>query len=1549
MIEIRSITGEVLLSVPVLKDAVSHEELMTSDYVQLSWDSEKGDVLPMGSYIEYDGERYSLLEPYHPTRQNEVVYKYAPQFQSRIMRWQKIIVPVYTYNEDGVTVKSRELDWTFTGTPADAMYMVKQTLRNELGEEWNVSLGTDLPETITIAAQSYSIWSVLSELAELCETEWWAEKSAQHLHLSKCEYGVHANLEVGKDVKTPTAVRGTEEYFTRFYAFGSTRNITQIDSAVQGSIVNKRLTLDPTRYPEGYKDIKGHFAGGRFVSDLTPEEVLVKSLYFEEVYPSSPLTISATRKRLRYRLDENDNKIRKGGTDDAPIYEQYAIWYFKIDGFEFTEDLIIEGLTLSVAFKSGQLRGREFELAYHSEEKKVADDADVDKDFTVQAGEYEIIFDESDGLILPSVDYLIPAAGDEVVFFNIEMPDEYKEAAYVKLEAELDKEMARLAKDNNAYEFESNPVSFFENETSVHLGQRVNFINADKILTTRVQMIEKHLDYPCEQKVRIGNELVKGQRQQLRDEVRNIGEDVNRLNKKEKYYGTTQRDQSRDLMLTMGRFLAMQDTIDMLQGAVEGYTAGINPVTIETMAMLVGNEALQFKFTASRNNLTPIDCPLVYDATRKQLNASPCALVHLTLGINTITAANVRKATDYKSWSMEEWHSEIFDDTKKRYYVYAKVEKAGTIGTYVYSETPIKMDQYADYYHLLVGTLNSEYAGTRELLPLYGFTQILPGQITTDEIRSADNNTYFDLEKGEIGGRIVFKNNDGEDTDLESFANGLDESISKALEAAEEAEKYANDAKEAASSAKERIDNMMADGVFDQSEKRELQTELERIKAEYNEISANASKYSLTSNAAYTNYVSAYEGYKYGLEVILNDLATKESVKVTGFSGLQSTYYEKLPIILDAIVSKAKEIADNAASKADAAARAAQEAATMANAAEEAAKAATDAANAVVGKIDGDSYLTEIEKQSIRSTIAEITECTKALVKENATIGLTFTNGTWYKVQRNSRAEWTDSLGKTHSVSQYSYEGFYSSNMHAANGTTKAKIAVSSLSKDFNLKVGYVSDAQTIYDYLNISAKGVAVDMSLTTNNLTNENAGGSTYNRQKQYFTKTYSMTETLTESRRYVEVGYKKNASTDVGTDSGYFKIVNDHYVDASGNIHVVELNGSFHRYYLMLMQAGYTTIANQLASKLQSIFSLLNGVDVWEKGTYELPADSTFRADLNTALTDYFVILADCGFNVMESKVNDLAYLTDAMKNGSTIIDGGLVMSSLVAVGDTENVEQTDVDAFMNGSNFCKDTTHGKLIHAMGIPKSVTVSGTEYTDLERRAKAAETRIYEDGTIYTNKVILEDGCKVGNLSIRDGRVGVFDGCSQTTGVTTYGISISQQLIQMASYLNNGSSCLLPTMTDIRHSGISVYRTSDSDVSTPAVDVSVPSADKAFECQSGLFAGLRTNVRIITSVGSTSSRTQLTDLDFSVLVPSTSSTYYIKLPTSPKDGQEYMIESRGATLNITASQSVFSTYSGSTTSAGTAITQTGRSLLRFKYYGSTYGWSVTWVNRNNN
>lgn len=526
-IDIYGISGDVICSVLITKDAVSHEELMTSDYIQLSWNDDKTMVLPAGAYIIYQDEKYSLIEPYLPLRENEAEYKYTPQFHSRIMIWDKIPVPLYTYESDGLTIKSREMDWDFTGSPADAMYMVKQAIKNETGEDWTIQLSESLPATITISSQSTSIFSNLNNIAEECETEWWTDKKTNTIYLSECKYGTPLKLIVGENVSVPSVSESKDGYYTRFYAFGSTRNITQEYDSGQATnhIANKRLGLDPTKYPGGFKDIKGHFENGVFTSDLMPGEIFIKTLFFDKIFPSSKLTISDVRARLKYRLDNNGNKIKIGGTDDEPVYEQYAIWYFQIENFNFDKESIIDGKNLSVSFESGQLAGRDFELKYYDKPEKKNDEADVTT-FEIKTGDYEIIIDESTGNIIPGLSYIIPQNGDQIILFNIIMPSEYVSSAQNELEKELDKAISDASKDNNSYEVESYPESFYEHSYDTHLGQEVNFYNGDNILNSRILMVEKHLDFQYEQTIRIGNEHIKGNTQELKEEVANVNQNI---------------------------------------------------------------------------------------------------------------------------------------------------------------------------------------------------------------------------------------------------------------------------------------------------------------------------------------------------------------------------------------------------------------------------------------------------------------------------------------------------------------------------------------------------------------------------------------------------------------------------------------------------------------------------------------------------------------------------------------------------------------------------------------------------------------------------------------------------------------------------------------------------------------------------------------------------------------------------------------------------------------------------------------------------------------
>lgn len=529
MIHIKDISGNIILSVSISQECEHVEELMKSDYIQLSWSSDNSDTIPAGSYIEYKGEKYSLLEPYSPKQKDEAEFIYQPQFQSKIMIWGKTPFFMYTYTDDVIT--NREPDWSLTDNPANFMSVVVDAIKNETGEVWTYSVESSLPASTTQSFQSIDIFSALNQIANTFETEWWVDKVNKVIHLSKASHGDPVVLEVGENVNTPSVTSSKEGYYTRFYAFGSTRNIVQdYKGANVNNLVNKRLTLDPVKYPGGYKDIR---------DNLSSDEIFSKVLILDDIYPSSKLKISDVRVRLMWTIDPDTKEKVQIGTDNEgnPIYDQYAIWYFQIPGFFFDntaydkdtnpQGMLIPGKTLSAHFQNGPLSGREFELKYHDKAESVdsADGAPIQ----IKKGDYEILFVKEDSLVIPMINNLVPADGNEVVLFNIRMPEEYTTSAYLDLESALNKEIERLSSDLNNYQFNSNPVAFDNSNPKLSLGRNITYKNGTYSYSTRVIKLVTKLDFEIEQTITVGNEQIKGNTQEIKEEIASANKDINLL------------------------------------------------------------------------------------------------------------------------------------------------------------------------------------------------------------------------------------------------------------------------------------------------------------------------------------------------------------------------------------------------------------------------------------------------------------------------------------------------------------------------------------------------------------------------------------------------------------------------------------------------------------------------------------------------------------------------------------------------------------------------------------------------------------------------------------------------------------------------------------------------------------------------------------------------------------------------------------------------------------------------------------------------------------
>ena len=527
MIQIYDINDNLIYEAPLTEGCERVQELMAADHIQLSFKAVHSFTIPAGAYIDWFGI-YRLLEPYTPTQQSEAEYLYTPQFHAEHITWKKY--PFFFYTDE-----KAEPDWSLTGNATLFLDCVTMALQKTFGQSWHYSVASDLPASAYLAFHNTDIFSGLNAIAEAFKTEWYADLTENRIYLGHVSRDEQAVLEVGKNVNVPSVTANSDAYFNRFYAFGSTRNIPQnyVGANTQNA-VNKRLTLDPAKYPDGYKDIK----------DLKSGEDFATNLFFDNIYPrategtegSKGLAISNVRERRLFKVERGTtNKIPTGETDENgnPIYEMYSIWYFNIASLEFSKSMIIEGTDLTCSFESGALQGREFVLGYHEEGQKL-ETADGTP-FYVYAGDYEILYVEENGITIPTTGVgLIPADGDEVALFNLKLPDSYVEIAYKELEAALDEEIARRQKDYNSYTFKSNPVAFAKNNPNLYLGRAVKLINSGNALDTRITKLTYKLDsesslFPNEMSITIGEKRIKRSVATLKEEVVNANRNIDLL------------------------------------------------------------------------------------------------------------------------------------------------------------------------------------------------------------------------------------------------------------------------------------------------------------------------------------------------------------------------------------------------------------------------------------------------------------------------------------------------------------------------------------------------------------------------------------------------------------------------------------------------------------------------------------------------------------------------------------------------------------------------------------------------------------------------------------------------------------------------------------------------------------------------------------------------------------------------------------------------------------------------------------------------------------
>lgn len=596
MIKIYDINDKLLMQAEVTSAAKREQEMSKSDYITLSFSAAKKVILPVGAYINYTYKidkvrevtrKFLLLDSYEPTQSDECSWKYTPQFQHPKMILSKTPFFIYTRNSQNVEVKQNV--WSFVGITSVLSEKIKDFLNKDLmfGEcGWKVIFSNVTANTVNVSFSDNDFISALTAITNAIgdNCEWHIDYDDEIIYIGKVLIGATpVVLEVGKNVGVPSINNSKEGYYNAFSIFGGTRNITQVNSKGENvSSGDIRLQLDEGN---GTMTIDGKecsysidkYSTLDLRADKTKEPLFTKVLDFSQIYPSLNTYVYNVRGRVKYVLDDNNKKIPISYNADGSVkeYKTFTVWYMKLaypttgkvegktiinttvdDGvthywydFEVTDNLLIKGKNIGCSFEanfntgalSTPLAGRGtngdyvgFELTYHKEASSSHTSDDVSKDnFSVLAGDYEIIYQEDNEVIIPTnkEEMLIPR-GERLpslkcnitVLYNIAMADTiYYEDAQNRLLEKAKEEIVQLLSDLNNYEVKSYSDVFLEDNPQLQIGQSVTYKDGHGYeLATRVLKLSTNIDYDFIQSITIGNQVIKGTITQLKEDVQTI-------------------------------------------------------------------------------------------------------------------------------------------------------------------------------------------------------------------------------------------------------------------------------------------------------------------------------------------------------------------------------------------------------------------------------------------------------------------------------------------------------------------------------------------------------------------------------------------------------------------------------------------------------------------------------------------------------------------------------------------------------------------------------------------------------------------------------------------------------------------------------------------------------------------------------------------------------------------------------------------------------------------------------------------------------------------
>ena len=526
----------VRCSVPVTQDALVHYELMQSHYCKLSFKLTKPTYFLLGDFIDTPYGRFELIDLIKAKDNDTIGYSYEIQFDAY---YRKLKNKILKYRPN---TGSQEATFSLTSKISTHVEVIMKSLayyakldKSYLYDPKFEGEGTDYTYVIDASVDAnaaklitYSNTSMLDAIANIAQTfecEWWFEGNI--LHFGTCENtNAIVDFRLNDNIVSMSSSQSQSTYANRVYAFGAARNLpsgykndADADLTKDG-VVEKRLML-PTSAEcsdknkqllaeNGFELENGYIQVGGLHEDQYVEGVTTN----DDIYPRN---LIKTSKVTSYEKDvEDESTPEEGDYIKRTFYRVNSLAIVNDDGektgdMAFRKAYILSGKNLHIVFQSGSLNGMDFECEFNpdgvSEILRDNDGNPILKDGKEQINPksqvFEIVANEDYGRFLPDT-ALHPKDGDTFVLYNwdsTKLGDTLVSAASNELLTDAIKNLKKSMIDPTTYTCtaEAN-YSFSQGRGNFHgVGDRVNLYNKgydDSYRSSRIIGYELNLDIP---------------------------------------------------------------------------------------------------------------------------------------------------------------------------------------------------------------------------------------------------------------------------------------------------------------------------------------------------------------------------------------------------------------------------------------------------------------------------------------------------------------------------------------------------------------------------------------------------------------------------------------------------------------------------------------------------------------------------------------------------------------------------------------------------------------------------------------------------------------------------------------------------------------------------------------------------------------------------------------------------------------------------------------------------------------------------------------------